>query len=789
MNEKEIREQLSLVLEKEPENYSQILELSAQLAAFDNKHVRFSVDAGVIDRLGRELVARHETAVSELVKNAYDADATYVEIIFYDANIAGGMLILEDNGHGMTKEQLVNGFMKISSSDKFHNPVSPLYKRTRAGKKGIGRFATQRLGGKLTITTQTKTSTVALKIEIDWSHFNIDQNLIVIANSIVEVPKEREKGTTLTISNLRETWTDAAIRRVYKYSIDVIQPFPLSKTDELKQEENLVDALISDPGFEIRCWQSINGGLDEVADNDTMIFEHALAEISGSVDEDGYGSWDIESVKLGLFDHSDISSDSKREGLPYYHIKNVKFKAYYFIYNIGMIPKMVSGYIQQKANEAGGFRLYRNGFRVLPYGEPQNDWLGLDESVRRRVILPSHGNNNFFGFVEITDPKNVIFHELSSREGLFKDASYDELVDFTYRSVLGSVLRIADFRKKKQTTGQKNYVKEEKTASEEVSDLANELEGLADEIDNEQDGKGLDENKGSQEQDQGSGSQVEEHKGSSSEDRSRRFREFAEKLRAAAESLEEIGMLRVLAGLGLTIGEFTHEIKQYLPAFDVDSEYLIDNTQAGSELQKRALRIKSSFNSFNTYASYFDETISQNVQRELTVIELRDVVNRFLNVIMPDTERSSLSVFSNFADYGLFTCKMHPSEWASILFNLYSNSKKAIKRAKAEGNIKITAGKTEKVVYLEFSDNGDGIPLENEDKIFKAFFTTSSQVGHAGTGHEEMAGTGLGLKIISDIVLSYGGDIYLTSPEDGLKTTFRIEVPIASEEEIAQYDL
>lgn len=788
MNEQEIREQLSFVLAKEPENYSQILELSTQLAAFDNKHVRFSVDAGVIDRLGRELVARHETAVSELVKNAYDADATYVEIIFYDANLDKGILTLEDDGHGMTKEQLVNGFMKISSSDKFHNPFSPFYGRTRAGKKGIGRFATQRLGEKLTIVTQTKENPVALKIEIDWSLFSIDQNLIVISNSIVEVPKQREKGTTLTITNLRETWTDAAIRRVYKYSLDVIQPFPLSKTNDTKQEENLVDGAVTDPGFQIRCWVSINGGLDEVADNDTMIFGHALAEISGKVNASGYGSWDIDSVKLGLFDHSDISGDTKKEGEPFKHLKDIEFKAYYFIYNIGMIPKMVSGYIQQKAKDAGGFRLYRNGFRVLPYGEPQNDWLGLDESVRRRVILPSHGNNNFFGFVEITDPNNITFNELSSREGLFKDSAYDELVDFVYRSILGSVLRIADFRKKKQTTGQKNYVKEEKTAAEEVSDLASELEGLADEIENENSGQNPNENNVDAEPAQNSTEQDEGKKGSS-DDRSRRFREFAEKLRAAAESLEEIGMLRVLAGLGLTIGEFTHEIKQYLPAFDVDSEYLIDNTLKGSELQKRALRLKSSFNSFNTYASYFDETISQNVQRELTIIELRDVVNRFINVIVPDTERSSFEVTSNFVDYGLFTCKMHPSEWASILFNLYSNSKKAIKRAKVEGCIKIKAGKTEETVYLEFSDNGDGVPPENEDKIFKAFFTTSSQVGHAGTAHEEMAGTGLGLKIISDIVLSYGGDIYLTASEGGFKTTFRVEVPIASEDEITQYDL
>ncbi|MDQ7068339.1 MAG: hypothetical protein Q9M40_10430 [Sulfurimonas sp.] len=66
------------ILQSEPENYSKILELSNELAKFDEDNVRFSVDAGIIDRLGKELVARHETAVSELVKNAYDADSTRV---------------------------------------------------------------------------------------------------------------------------------------------------------------------------------------------------------------------------------------------------------------------------------------------------------------------------------------------------------------------------------------------------------------------------------------------------------------------------------------------------------------------------------------------------------------------------------------------------------------------------------------------------------------------------------------------------------------------------------------
>ena len=154
----ELKKQLLEEISKESSDNNIILSLSSEIAKLDNSQVRFSVDAGIINRLGKELVGKHETAVSELVKNAYDADATEVKLIFENAWNEGGILRIEDNGLGMTTEQLVNGFMRLSSSDKIDNPRSPIYDRFRAGRKGIGRFATQRLGSKLTIITQTLNS-------------------------------------------------------------------------------------------------------------------------------------------------------------------------------------------------------------------------------------------------------------------------------------------------------------------------------------------------------------------------------------------------------------------------------------------------------------------------------------------------------------------------------------------------------------------------------------------------------------------------------------------------------
>ena len=102
MDEKNIREELEKTFASDSTNYSEILRLSTKLASFDKDNIRFSVDAGVIDRLDTELVARQETAVSELVKNAYDADAKEVILKFKDSDSIGGTLSIDDDGLRIT---------------------------------------------------------------------------------------------------------------------------------------------------------------------------------------------------------------------------------------------------------------------------------------------------------------------------------------------------------------------------------------------------------------------------------------------------------------------------------------------------------------------------------------------------------------------------------------------------------------------------------------------------------------------------------------------------------------
>jgi signal transduction histidine kinase len=124
---------------------------------------------------------------------------------------------------------------------------------------------------------------------------------------------------------------------------------------------------------------------------------------------------------------------------------------------------------------------------------------------------------------------------------------------------------------------------------------------------------------------------------------------------------------------------------------------------------------------------------------------------------------------------------MHPSEWSSILLNLLTNSIKATKRAQRPSRFLIRVGSNAPgFVFLEFSDNGDGIPLENRDRVFDAFFTTTGGSAARASDATQAIGTGLGLKIVADIVHSVGGRTEVVDPPSGYATSIRITVPAGS---------
>jgi signal transduction histidine kinase len=129
-------------------------------------------------------------------------------------------------------------------------------------------------------------------------------------------------------------------------------------------------------------------------------------------------------------------------------------------------------------------------------------------------------------------------------------------------------------------------------------------------------------------------------------------------------------------------------------------------------------------------------------------------------------------------EYDIYTKKMHRSEWSSMLLNLLTNSIKAVKRAQRPGRFLIRVGAAGPgFVFLEFTDNGDGIPKENWERVFDAFYTTTGGTSGRDADATQAIGTGLGLKIVADIAESAGGRAEVVDPPDGYATSIRITVP------------
>jgi signal transduction histidine kinase len=720
--ESEIRAELQAALRASPVDVDRVLRLSLELASLDPDAARFSVDAGHISRLGLELVAKQQTAVAELVKNAYDADASEVRVTFLNSDIAGGTLEVWDNGTGMSRAEVVDGFMRLSTAMKQEQPVSPVFGRRRAGRKGIGRFAAQRLGERLVVLTQQVATDGALKIDIDWRKFKSGIDLQTISNRIEHVQTRESAGTTLTVQSLRDAWTDDEIRASYQGILELVQPFPLGHRPPSSPADK------PDPGFYVTFLRGTDTEPLVVADPWTEYFQYALAEVTGTVDNHGKAVYRLRSERYDINEYVRPKAKAKT-------LSGVRFKAYYFIPT--EISKQARASVTNRLREAGGVRIYRNGFRTLPYGEHHNDWLGLDTSARRRQILPPHANLNFLGFVELTDPTGVRFEETSSREGLVENAAYRDLRQFVFDGLIQLVLRVASARGRKQQAGSR---REERSPMDVAELIIRNLPPGADE--------------------------------STADD--------IRSLGAVGETLSrELRMMRILATLGLTLAEFTHEVALGFTALSADVATLRDDVVGNPEASRVAARLERQVASLRSYVDYFEETVQDNIGEDIRPIDLGDVIRGFEELMASRNERQDIKLNVVLKQHVLKVRPMHISELSSILTNFYSNSVKAVKTAGVRGAIQIVAWRERGLICMDFSDNGCGVKPAHADLIFNAFFTTTNHHEVYSSEAQRVRGMGLGLKIVKDIVESNGGSVSLVRAAPRYTTAFRVELPEA----------
>lgn len=751
-------------LKKKDPDWRLIERLSRDEVDADPVSVRFSVDASHIQRLGFELVAKQETALVELIKNSYDADATQVIVNFSNHDRPDGTLVIEDNGVGMTSDVVRDAWMRISTINKREHPFSQRYGRLRAGRKGIGRFAVQRLGKRLTMETEVSGQSRGLRVIFNWDdEFQPGLPLYEVFSQIEEYekPPEREQ-TRLLIFGLREAWSETAMQRVWKAVLLLQPPFKISRRSSHPESE------ISepDPGFEV----VINGLSSRQRRVELSIeksfLDHAIADISGEILPDGSAYARVRSDKLGIDEKQNC--DDK-----FLLTEALSFSAKYFIYTSDALSGLSLATATEMARAYAGIRIYRNGFRVLPYGEPADDWLRLDLDTARRHLINPANNRNLFGQVELDGKLNALFEETSSREGLIENEAFEELRSFVRSSVEWAIKRVAAIRERKTTAGQKDFIS--KTRLRKPTEV---LGGLLDSIGAAQitnsgpSGAGIDT------------SQVfslppmTQAAVTSARAELEQWEKEVEERQAASLKYEE--MLRILASLGLSISVFGHEIKSirgsvaaYLSVMDEKITDIADDDST-TNLTKVVEGLKSTTSRMFDLGGYIAGLMSSTESRELRTISLKGAIERFVEQFRQYMERQKIQFEASILPEHLRTTEMHSSELDSVLLNFLTNSIKSMKKARAfPRRVRIFAREDGDYALIGFEDNGSGVPPEIEEHIFDAFFTTTM-----GTDDDGVAGpgTGLGLKIVSDIAQSYGGYVCLGTPSNGFNCCFEFRV-------------
>jgi hypothetical protein len=197
--------------------------------------VTFKVDAALLRELGERLVGKPHVALAELIKNAYDADSTLVEL-----TIQPDRIIVADNGHGMDLDEFLGYWMRIGSPHKEKQRASP-GGRSLTGQKGIGRLAVQFLGRRLKLVTKTARGSTALVTGVDWDEAVKKGELTSVELEYDQVvpsekfPDDSNQGTILTISRLAQDWTSEELKDLALEIWSLQPPFePSDKATDFK---------------------------------------------------------------------------------------------------------------------------------------------------------------------------------------------------------------------------------------------------------------------------------------------------------------------------------------------------------------------------------------------------------------------------------------------------------------------------------------------------------------------------------------------------------------------------
>ncbi len=707
--------------------------------------------ARILQALGSELISSESVALSELVKNSYDADAARVLVRI---DLRRDVIEVIDNGTGMSLSTLRSVWLQPGTPSKLTSSVSAGGRRV-LGAKGIGRFAAARLARKLEVFTRTAGAHFEAWVEFDWSLFDDPEAFLdeirlpsgsrkpqtIAPGGNIEAlwesgndrlrARDLEHGTVLRMVGLKQQWSDSQIQSVRQALSRLIAP------------EATTDS------FAVRLQVTTSGGSERSEEIEPpALLDYPHYTVYGNVEDNGrfrirlkVVATDETATSQGTFARHNtkpfelLSGDPKRFPDDIRPIRCGPFTIDFRIWDRDDLGNLVQRTgstlknVREDLDSIAGISIYRDGFRVLPYGEPNNDWLRLDI---RRVQKPTVrlSNNQLHGYIGISADKNPELKDQSNREGLVEGEALQDLKDIVLHILTElELLRYRSRPRKQQTTRQGS-----KSLFEALS-----LETLREKL------------------------------GASARDpKVRQALEVAD--RQIAQGIKEVqevlGRYRRLATLGQLIDVVLHDGRQPVASIKNQADLGLEaanrpHVDARKELAPRFSIIHTQAQNLGMMFKRIEPFGGRRRGRPKQ-LHLEEIVKDAFALF--EHEIKSLNVQISISRTQTLV-RVDSAELQEVFVNLLQNSLYWLRHvAEDRREIAVEVSRTnEGYVAVVFSDSGPGVPVKHRDSIFEPYFSTKPE------------GVGLGLTIAGEIASDYyDGSLELLDSGPLPGATFRL---------------
>lgn len=703
-------------------------------------------DSTIAELLGVQNFTNKESAILELVKNAYDAQANNVSITFSDRSI-----VIIDDGIGMSKSTICENWMHVGKSDKGYSlsGTEDNDGRVLAGSKGVGRFALARLGASVNVYSAKK-GEIPVKWTTDWSESILDD----LTNE-----ENLPLGTRIEISALRDRWTEKSIKNLINYlsitcnddrmQIKIYPNFGKGVSYIFKKPQigkNFVTQIgLFYDASELKLYYTIKSDeFSNLAKNYCRSLDLQYFSNDVSILEELAGNTEIDSSDGELY--SMLKELGNFSAELYFSLKTpTKQDVERFCYNYSALP--------DRYDE--GVVLYRNAFSIASF-DGEKDWLGLNQRSRKSPAAATHPTgawrvraNQLSGKVEIDKKENSQLRDLANRQGLEENEYFKLFVKII-------TIGIAAFERYRQaiirSIDKKNAPKPSPTTpmidqilrgrNKEIHLTSNETKALAQEI-------------------------------SVVKAESKSFQD--EKESTEKKYRYDVRILNVLATTGLKASSIAHELKNDRNSVSVNYQYIVEALKEYGFWEDLCSQ---------EYTEYSYKNVPQLLSRNRAI---NQKIVAFMDTMLDEIEKKNFSprslsinsIMENIKanwmrDYASLLINLNVDEsvyfetsediFTAIFDNLILNSWQQNK-ASSQIVISISIHKIGGLLKIVYEDSGVGLPPKyiNDPMRILEVHESSRENGH-----------GLGMWIVHNTIRMTGGDVISIDGHNGFHFNFEL---------------